>query len=327
MHGVVRLSEYGEDARHAFHSVAANASEFKQLYMVCPSFEEGREPFQGYEECAALLKECGVPLRVVGELDTRSLPKDVKGRLLEIHPYAVHRKGAFPLLDKRTELVLRPGYEHVRHYGLTSILDVAEDEEKTLTHSMWDALTGYGFILVMHWIDMFWRVYSRGKYYTERDMQAHMVVNTYQRTYVPSLSWPDRIWNRSTLPAHSGRSTTICRTPPTMSGWGLARYLVGIHKKQTWGLWWLVFIFVGYYWFGLPWWNALSTSATAVFVRPMFGPLNVVLYLLNTAVLVFGTHHSLRVPQLLVLSILFPVYVTLYPLFWLYARSYSPKLR
>ena len=112
-----------------------------------------------------------------------------------------------------------------------------------------------------------------------------------------------------------------------MRGFTLARYLLNTHNKQVGGgLWLVVFYIFFYYWLAYPWWNHITIpGASSLLVRPVFGPLNLILYLFNVSALYMGSSYYLILPQQALLCVMYPIYMTLYPVFWAYARLYRPK--
>lgn len=324
MYGVIRVSDHRENAENVLGTVAEFHQHFKAVYYVDSQYQDKSKPFDSWDDLVGALRKSNVPVHVVGGLDLMRLPDTVKDRLIEIHPYTMLKQGAFQVLDDTLLQLQQAGYERIVHYGLQSIIYIQEPTNRSLLLSVYHAITGYGFLMVMHWIDFWWRLWSRGKIYTERDVRAHYVVHTYKRAYVPDASFTDRLWNRGTMPMHSGRKTALFIPPRAWSGWKTVRYTINTHSHQGWGLWWVGFFFILYYWFALPWWNLLSVTSIT---RPLVGPLTLALYLFNTAILWWGTSQSLYVPQQAILCVLFPIYVTLYPLAWFIARLYRPEIK
>jgi len=321
---VVRLSGHAENASNALQSVLNNHASYSHVHLVCSFYEADKEPFEGYEALRAELGNRGIKVTVCDAFDEDNCT-DVKSySVVGLHPYCVLRSGGVGKITSTIGELEKQKNTQVMHCGVSTTMVIPEG---AFGKDLWDALCGYGFLLITFYLDMWWRVWSRGKHYMMTDVRVDMVCSTYKRKFIPRVSRFARIWDNEQAPCNYGGDAAILRPEPKMRGFALARYLVNTHNKQVFGgLWMFVFFAFFYYWLAYPWWNLLAIPGASSFLaRPVLAPLNIIIYLLTTGTLYMSSSYYLILPHQGLLCALFPIYMTLYPLFWLYARLYRPK--
>ena len=236
----------------------------------------------------------------------------------------LYSSGVDALINDRA-LTTAPGYERITQIGVKGTIYI--QSTASIVWDLYYALTGYGFLTIMHYIDTIWGVWSWGKYYTPSDVRGHFLARRNGRAYIEESTsffrW-ERLWNRAQLPIRMPTNGAIYVPPKTRRGLSLTRYMINCHTKQGFGLWWFPFMVFIYYWLAYPWWNHLEFLK--VFHRPIVDPIWFVYYLLTACGLYFTTG-TLRYPQQLITTILFPVYVTLYPLVWLFGKAWNPQIK
>lgn len=318
---VVRLTSHGEDATNALQSVINNHKHFAKVHVICSFYEKHKEPFKGFDAFVDALKGLHIEVKVVGEFQC----DDTKGDcLIGVHPYCVLRSGGVTKLHKVITELEKQKNTQVMHFGITTTMIAPTTGD--FMRDFLDAILGYGFLLITFYLDMWWRIWSRGKFYLSTDVCASFINSTYHRKYIPALSRMSRLWDNEQAFSAYGEDSAVLKPEPKMRGFRLARYIVNTHNKQGTGLWLFVFFLFFYYWLAYPWWNHLTIpGASIVLVRPVLGPLNLILYIFTVAILYMGSSYYLIVPHQGLLCLMLPFYITLYPLFWAYARLYRPR--
>lgn len=324
MDAVVKLSGHAENASNAFQSIINNHGAFNKVHLVCSYYEANVEPFKGYHDLRDELAKKGIEVNVCDSFDRDDCPEVDGDAVTEISPYCVLRGGGVAKLKKVIARLEKQKNTSAMHFGLTTTMVIPEE---SFRRDFWHAISGYGFLLITFYIDMWWRIYCFGKYYLESDVRTSFVCSTYNRKFIPRLSLFTRVWNNEQVASRYAGDSAVLRPESKMRGFKLARYIVNTHNKQVFGGAWLFVLMFGFYfWLAYPWWNHLTIpGASQMLLRPVFGPLNLVLYLFNAGMLYMGSSYYLILPHQALLCILFPFYLTLYPLFWIYARLYRPK--
>ena len=333
----MRLSGHGEDATRALLGVVNNPDAFVKLHIVCSYYENGQEPFTGFDELVADIRKAGIHVKICDDLDESNY-SDFEGTTsVKIHPWSLVRTGGVGKLNNAITDIERTKNTNAMHFGVSPTLVIPPG--RNFATDFWQAISGHGFLMVTLYIDTWWRIYSRGKIYFSGDVQASFICSTYNRKFLPKISRFARIWDNEQVSCTPGGNSAITIPEDRMRGFALARYTINTHNKQTWGLWIIGFMLCGYFWLAYPWWNlfaidpnststvAGSTLATAsnFLVRPFLGPVNLVIYLFHVTMMYLSSSYTMSIPFQAHLCLLYPIYFTLYPLVWIYARLYRPR--
>lgn len=206
----------------------------------------------------------------------------------------------------------------ITHFAVESTLKVDTQQQRIL--SMF-----YGFWIVVLVLDFYRSLFNLNKYHRTNDLRAELVYTTFGRKELAPERWSWWVWNNGMTRIIKG-GAALLQSPsdkiPVLR-------MIQTHRYMGFGIW-LLFYLVYYFFCALPWWNPLfyspeRTLLSAIMTRSAFtwyGILWMVLHMLMAAVL---TWRNMDMPLASIQILLFPLYLTLSPAFFLFARWYTPR--
>lgn len=302
---LIFLRYEGDDATPALQSVLNNADYVKRVILVCDSYDAGTELFEGYAEIEHSLKQSSISISIVPTFDYEDCKVLKSSLLLEIPFDCVVKTSAFQKFEETLE-----DLKSTRQYNRTHLALSTSWIETSF--SVW-----HGFLLISYYFDYLWRLWSRGKKFFPYDLRLTTVCGTHNRTYVARESrWFSKLWNRTHVPCIAGINSAYRRDQKVFRE--LRARKIGF---------WLVGFFFFYIMAAYPWWNPLFDGTrtnmgrySMLLYREFNHPLTYAVYAINVLFMAAFSFHSCRVPYQWTHIFLHPLYLTLWPLFWLLSK-------
>jgi hypothetical protein len=315
---VVEISEFAESCEYAIKSIVRNKARFCAVHIV----HSGATPmYEGWEADQRALD----PLPLVWHnmtLDPARLHSEVA---VHVPPDVQALEAAFQELADATD------NPHTRdtEFGVSSVL-YFEDRLG------WASLLALGFLPVLLLLDTFRYVFNMRRYHRTSDLRANFVVRTHpRRVYVAPTRW--YLWEAFTQVHRSIYGGAACmqmvgggNAPGVSNGVSFLLRTLKTHRHMGWRtlvFWWLPFVLY-YATFALPWWMLFVDGQyrgyfAAFIVRNVMHPGWITMYTAHATVGAALAWIYIRYPQpwmWAVHALLFPVYFTLSPILYVYAR-------
>lgn len=195
-------------------------------------------------------------------------------------------------------------YSSCEHYAVCSTTNLASD-------SIW-----YGFLIVILMLDTLRSIVSLFQYQRTCDMRAAFVHRTYPDRVYEARPSTLRWWLFTGILRTRRLENTCAQQPirPDDQGFRFVWRTIYTHKTMGFGLLWTLGFLLYYYLFSLVFYS--------------LGVIWLALHLLNYFCVAYLVHQYLltnNAPILIVQVLLFPLYLTLFPLVYLFCRFMPPR--
>lgn len=335
-HVIIKFTGSAEDGTNAFKSVLSIAStdeRLRHLIIVCGYYSDGHDFFPGSAQLIQEMRQKNIHVDIVSEFDkTNSLELRRGGVAIELSPMAKLKSGGVGKLDMAMREIDQSKKASLTHFGVQTMFYDPVRGSGVSWSQLREVFFGYGFLMVCNYFDFLWSIWSRGKYYETTDVHAHYISITRDRAhFAPTSYWTNRVWDNEQLPAKEGGEGAYIQPSPEMRGFNYVRWKIANHSHQTWGLWMAAFLFL-YFLLAFPWWNfaqdlhfiAPIRIFGRVFYKKMTDPGAILIWCINLGLVYFSSYTQARLPHQALLCVLFPIYLSFYPLVWLYSKFYRP---
>jgi hypothetical protein len=311
---------------NAIGSVVANAKHVRDLHLEQMGYaSEATLNYPDAKKDEAALVAAGITITWHSKFDASRLQTQA---LVHLEPDVKATESAFKQLKQD---IL--SYPACQHFTLSSILYL-----NTPRFSWWE-LPWYGFLFPLLIIDSLANLVTFWQHARTVDMRAQLVQSTWpRRSRLASRSWW-RWWFRTGTCWTRAGGVSCVQMPLQQKDRGLTlvlRTIKGHRHLSLWKPWWLTMALVYYSLFALPWWTLflgvhrdISDGLLSwLFLRPLVSdPFWVAVQLVHLVAVVYASWGEIELPahgEGWVL-VLYPVYLTLAPAFFLWGRWHSSR--
>jgi hypothetical protein len=328
---VITVSEFNECIEPAIKSVIRNRTYFKGLHIVKYGYNSDENLYADWANDLATLIHQNLAPVWHSEFDPSKMKQQA---VIHIQPDHQIKNGALDILYKDMQ----------KHSGqsLFAVTSETDLSEKKVTIKKLLQVPFYGFLLVILALDTLRSLFNLTRYHRTVDLRGQTVTTTYpRRAWLTERRW--WLWFFYTRVCGTERGGPALGQTPVEKDRGIVFVLRHIKTHMGMGLGTWIFLYIFYYYlFAYPWWNGFFTSFAKtnmpqintaitnlqwVFVRNPFSSLSIVVYCLNCIfVTAFATIYftfPYRITALL--CVLFPVFLTASPVWFLIGRFYISK--
>lgn len=323
---LIRIPSSNPSPANAIGSVVNNTKHVRDLHLEQMGYSS--EAVLSYPDATKdqqALAEAGVTVTWHSTFEASKLKTQA---LIHLEPDVKVTESAFKQL-KQDMLA----YPQCQHFTLSSILYL-----NTPRFSWWE-LPWYGFLFPLLIVDSLANLFTLWQHARTVDMRAQLVQSTWpcrSRLAAPASWW--RWWIRTGTCWTRAGGVSCVQMPFQAKDRGLSLVLrtVKQHRSMV-RVWWLLLFSVYYALFALPWWTlVLGTHQSAatdgflswLLLRPVLADTFwLAVQLVHLALVVYASWGEIELPANAegVAILLYPVYLTLAPAFFLYGRWYSSR--
>jgi hypothetical protein len=320
---VIELSAYKESPRNAIATVINNAATICDLHIVLAGHATNAELYAEWNADVDALTKLKLTPQWHNKLDATKLAGLA---MVTLKPDHFVTDGSWKAFLENNLAAKRSGWARSKptHYALNAGVDLDNDDiapTTTRAQAMW-----YGFLLVVSVLDTLRSLFSWGAYHDGNAVRAQLVMRVYPgETYVPRYRWgPLTFW----CGFDSGVARVFddaggCnRMPDTDVGVDLVLRSVRTHPHMGWGFAWIT----GY----LLYYGLFFGACGAVYAaKGTYVYYWIAAHVFHVALVAYATHDVFLFPHKSygIQVLLYPLYLTLSPLLFLYARLYRVKVR
>lgn len=321
---LIRIPSSNPSPANAIGSVVNNTKHVRDLHIEQMGYAS--EAVLNYPDAAkdqAALAEAGITVTWHSTFEPSKLQTQA---LICLEPDIKATESAFKQLKK--DMI---EYPHCQHFTLSSILYL------NTPRFSWSEIPWYGFLLPLLVIDSIANFVTFWQHSRTVDMRAQLVHSTWpRRSRLASKSWW-RWWLRTGICWTRPGGVSCVQMPFQAKDRGLTLVLRTIkgHSSML-RLWWIFSFLVYYSLFALPWWTLLLGThqrtqdglLSWLFLRPLLAdPFWVAVQLVHMIVVVYVTWGEIELPANTegVAIVLYPIYLTLAPLFFAFGRWHSSR--
>lgn len=279
----VQVTEDAEPINAAIQSICHNRDAFTWVFIESPS---GKSPLL-HPATAALLGD--LVIRNTTDI-SKDLPNECDGVIFIPPQCALTQSG----LDKfmrviKTNSISHP---HVTHYSMSTVTTIPTPE-----WSIW-----YGFLIVLWSLDTFWTWFDRYRHPLDYHIRWISRVKVGNNSYLAHRQWSWRIWNTGEYPSVTGGLAAEIKPERPITHFTLVANVIKRHfywmrplSSPFGNLWYLL-------WLSAVWGigNLLYKQQSWTLLMGIYGVSSLLLYL--------QVRHQLRVPGIVILCALWPIY-------------------
>jgi hypothetical protein len=299
---IIIISDWNESPRTAIKSVVSNRKYVKELHIVFPAFDEQREKelYQDWMKDKEILLQSDIKVQFDAVLKVEYYD-DPKLLLVEIPPNCSMKLGDFELLSSRAKQC----NEQQTHLGIGATLNLG-------SFSLW-----YGYLVILSVMEWFMNVWFNRKLYQYTDIRARFVMTKGEFKFLPlEHNILSSIWNPYTMKKEYGNATI---EPGNMSPKQLTQWVLWSHQTFKFGLWILTYIPI-YVFLTISWLGVISTFINFSWI---ITTTSVSMWIVEFLVSYLIARNYLKVNQLVILCMFFPVYWITFPLVLVWGKFSS----
>lgn len=211
-------------------------------------------------------------------------------------------------------------YPSVTHFCVESSLKVPTPT----TPLGWALNTFLGFWIVVLMMDFYRAIFNLYKYHKTSDLRAQLVYTTFpnRKQLAPEKWVTPWIWNDYMARVIKGGAALL--QVPKDNGLQFLLRSLQTHRYMGIGIW-MIFFLPYYFLCALPWWNiffnpTVHTWWSVLLTRNIFAWYWMFWYVLHVLFVALVTWRSTELPAAIILILLYPVYLTLFPVVYFYGR-------
>jgi hypothetical protein len=323
---LIRIPSSNPSPANAIGSVVNNAAHVCDLHLEQMGYAS--EVVLNYPDAKKdqeALEKAGISITWHASFDPSKLQTQA---LIRLEPDVKVTESAFKQVKQ--DMVDNP---QCQHFTLSSILYL-----NTPRFSWWE-LPWYGFLFPLLVVDSLANLVTLWQHARTVDMRAQLVQSTWPcRSRLATKSWW-RWWVRTGTQWTRPGGVSCVQMPLVQKDRGLSLVLRTVKQHahlSIWRPWWVALFLVYYSLCALPWWTLFlgvhqdisQGFLSWLFLRPVFADsFWFAVQLLHIALVVYATWGEIELPANWegVAIVLYPVYLTLAPAFFLYGRWYSSR--
>lgn len=326
---LIRIPPSNPSPALAIASVLRNKQHIRDLHIEQRAHsQEATLNYPKAKEHLAELEAAGITLTWHSEFNASKLQTQA---LVHMEPDLRVVEAAF--LQLKRDMLERPD---CHHYAVSSMLQL-----KTDVYSYWE-LPWYGVLFPLLMVDWLAWLWTWGQHARTVDLRCQLVQTTWGgRARLSRQGWW-RWWIGTGVCRTAAGDVTCVQMPvlPKDRGRALVLRTIKDHAHMTWRKpWWLALYALYYFLFAFPWWTFLLAAsedgttvgltglASSLAMRSFTNPAWVAVQLVHWTLVTYLLWAEIMLPANTegVALLLYPVYLTLSPLFFLYGRFHSSR--